>query len=72
MTPIKHPDRLLRLADVVARCGVCRSTIYRMIKSAQFPPPRKAGAASRWRESDVQAWVAGEWQPAQCDERAAA
>lgn len=56
------PDRLLKLSDVLPRMSVGRSTLYRMIDRGEFPPPRKFGAAARWRESEVQAVIAGEWR----------
>ena len=51
-------DRLLSLSDV---CGiVCRSraSIYRDIQAGTFPKQVKAGKSSRWRTSDVRAFLA--------------
>ena len=51
-------DRLLRCCQVEEITGMSRSSIYRLMKSGEFPPRVKVGpAAVRWRESDITAWV---------------
>lgn len=50
------PGRFLRIADVVASTGFSRATLYRWIEAGTFPAPVKIGAASRWIESEVEAW----------------
>lgn len=58
-TPSNPADRLLRLPDVEALCGLRRSAIYAAMKSGRFPPCVKLGArAAAWPESEVQAWIA--------------
>lgn len=52
-------DKLLNI-DELARIlgGASRASIYRHIKSiAGFPQPVKIGASTRFRESDVQAFI---------------
>jgi len=45
--------------EVVAICGISRSTIYEMIRRDEFPAPVKLGArAVGWRRSDIEAWYA--------------
>ena len=52
-------DRLLRLEEVGARCGISRSTIYRLMREGDFPEPIKVGErAVRWLESEMDRWVA--------------
>ncbi len=51
-------ERILRLADVKARTGISRSTIYSHIKAGHFPKhialgPRCVG----WLESDIDSWI---------------
>ena len=54
-----QPDRLLRLRDVEALCGLRRSAIYAAMKSGRFPTCIKLGTrVSAWPESEVQAWIA--------------
>ena len=49
---------LLRLCDVQARCGLARSTIYRLMRDELFPKPIKVGfRAVRWREREITEWV---------------
>ncbi len=51
-------DRLLRLSEVLARCGLSRSSLDRMMRDGSFPEPLKVGVrAVRWRESEIEAWL---------------
>ena len=51
-------DRLLRLSEVLARCGLSRSSLYRMMRDGSFPEPLKVGVrAVRWRESEIEVWL---------------
>lgn len=53
-------DTHLRMPQVVAKVGLARSTIYKMIRSGDFPPPRKlTRRASGWRERDVESFLEG-------------
>ncbi|CAG9247104.1 hypothetical protein BCEP4_1080040 [Burkholderia cepacia] len=50
--------QLLRLADVKARTGLSRTTIYRFIADGTFPRSFPIGArAVAWLESDVIQWI---------------
>ena len=49
---------IYRLPEVVAICGLSRSTIYEMIGRGEFPAPVRLGArAVGWRRSDIEAWL---------------
>ena len=49
----------LRIASVMRRIGLGRSTIYRLIAEQSFPAPVKlAGRAVGWRRSDLERWSA--------------
>lgn len=53
-------DRILRFREVIHRCGVSRATIYRRMADGDFPRPLRLGpTAVGWRESDIEAWIAG-------------
>ena len=55
------PDSLLQLPDLTRRFRLSKSTIYELIQRGEFPAPLKIGArASRWRESEVSAWMAAQ------------
>lgn len=58
MPPSAQDDRLLRLPEVLERTGVQKTKLYDLIKAGRFPEPRKIGRGSRWRLSDVAAFVA--------------
>lgn len=51
------PEKLLPLDEVERRTGFKSSFIYKQIRNKAFPPPVKIGNASRWPESQVDAWV---------------
>ena len=43
-----HPERLLRLSDVVELTALSRATVYRQVAAGSFPAPVKIAGASRW------------------------
>jgi len=47
----------LRLQDVEARVALKKTEIYRRIKRSEFPQPVKLGHASRWLDTDIDAWM---------------
>ena len=52
-------DRLLKQTEVLAAVGLSRMAVWKMRKAGSFPEPVDLGVgALRWRESDVQAWIA--------------
>ena len=52
-------DRLLKQNEVLIAVGLSRMAVYKLRKQGQFPAPVVLGVgALRWRESDVQAWIA--------------
>lgn len=51
-------DRLLRLVDVRAMVGLSTGRIYELMDKKKFPSQIRIGAASRWSENEVQAWIA--------------
>ena len=55
-------DNLLNIDELAeALGGLGRASIYRHIKNLSgFPQPVKVGAATRFRESDVQAYIRGD------------
>jgi prophage regulatory protein len=49
--------RLLRLPEVCKLAGLCRSSVYRLAASGQFPSPVRVSERSvRWRMADILAW----------------
>ena len=55
-------DKLLNIDDLAETLGgIGRASIYRHIKNLPgFPQPVKVGAATRFRDSDVQAFIRGD------------
>ena len=53
------PQRILRLAQVRALTGLCRSSIYQLQALSRFPQRIKIGVrAVGWVEGEVQQWLA--------------
>ena len=51
--------RALKLEEVVARVGLSRATLYRMIALGAFPRPvRLSTRATGWRTDEVDEWLA--------------
>ena len=50
-------ERLLSVADVAERIGVHRNTVYNWVKDGVFPQPVALGALTRWKLSEVLAWI---------------
>lgn len=55
------PEKLITFEELShALGGITRSTIYRHIKALPgFPQPVKVGSATRFRNSDLQAFIEG-------------
>lgn len=54
----ENQDRFLRLATVISRTGLSRSTVYRKMELGTFPRQVKiAERCAAWRESAVNAWM---------------
>jgi len=59
-TPTNDRDTLEPLPNVLARVSLAKPTIYKLIAKGEFPRPIKIGRASRWRASDIDAWIAAQ------------
>jgi prophage regulatory protein len=62
MTPLARPAsaaiQILRLPQVRARTGLCRTMIYQLEAEYQFPRRVKIGVrAVGWIEGEVQEWL---------------
>jgi predicted DNA-binding transcriptional regulator AlpA len=59
----KSSNETLRVNDICARLHCSRATVYRLIKTGNFPRPIKFGAAqqcsARWLIEDVDQWING-------------
>lgn len=54
----EKPERLLRLAEVIARVGFGKTAIYDRIRAGTFPKPVPLGGVVAWVESEIDAWIA--------------
>lgn len=58
----QHPI-LLRPADLAARLGLCRRSIYYLAThpdpARRLPAPVKVGRATCWRADEIELWLAG-------------
>lgn len=52
--------RLIRRAEVIARVGLSKQTIYNRISAGEFPRSISIGGGRvAWLESDIDNWIAG-------------
>lgn len=50
--------RVLRLADVIEKTGLARSTIYKYVDAGTFPRPISLGGKSvGWIDSEIHDWL---------------
>lgn len=50
--------KVIRLPAVMDMVGMCKASIYNMVKRGDFPAPLKLGPkASGWLISEVQGWI---------------
>ena len=58
MTPTLEDFAILRLADVKRLTGLCKSSIYQMMKNGNFPRRIALGCrAVGWMACDIHAWL---------------
>ena len=51
--------RILRRAEVEARCGFKRAHLYKLISQGEFPAPLRIGVrAVGWDSIDIERWIA--------------
>ena len=53
--------KIIRMNDVVVMVNLSRSTIWRRVKTGDFPAPLRLGGpgsrAKGWRVDDIEKWV---------------
>ncbi len=55
---MEEQTKLIRLNEVIGRCGLKKSSIYKMIKEEKFPKPVKIGPrASAWNNMEITTWI---------------
>lgn len=57
-------DRLLPMPELERKVGFKKSAIYEMINRGDFPPGKLLHGKRLWRETEIDAWIAAEWQKA--------
>ena len=50
-------DPLIDMTFITKFSGMTDKWFYRLISEGQFPKPIKLGRSSRWRKSEVEAWL---------------
>ncbi|WP_261653545.1 helix-turn-helix transcriptional regulator [Erwinia mallotivora] len=50
-------DRFVNMAFITNLTGLTDKWFYKLIKDGAFPAPTKFGRSSRWRQSEVEAWL---------------
>ena len=56
-------DRILRTPEVVELTGLSKTTLWRWVRSGDFPMPVKLGSLGTrsigWREGEIERWIEG-------------
>lgn len=58
------PEKLLTITAVEEMVGLKKTKIYELIKAGEFPHNKNVRGRSLWLLSDIQDWIAKEWQAA--------
>jgi prophage regulatory protein len=52
-------DRLMKVGEVAAKVALHEATVFELVSRGKFPAPiRLSRRASRWSETEVDAWIA--------------
>jgi excisionase family DNA binding protein len=57
------PDRLLTLPEVATTYDCSKRHVLRMVDRGLMPAPVHLGSLLRWKQSDLDAWVAAGCKP---------
>ncbi|ENO8633121.1 TPA: helix-turn-helix transcriptional regulator [Yersinia enterocolitica] len=52
-------SKLIKIQEVLRRCAISRSTIYRLIANKKFPNQVSVtgNRSVAWRDEDIQRWI---------------
>jgi prophage regulatory protein len=54
----RHPDRYLRITDVISKSTLSSSEIYRRMQRREFPLQKRLGPKRvAWLESEIDEWI---------------
>jgi len=51
-------EQLIDIVEVTERLHLSQRSVWRLRDAGKMPAPLKIGAAVRWRESEISAWIA--------------
>lgn len=55
---MQKQDELLTVGEVAKRLRIGQRTVYRWADRGRIPRPLKLGALVRWRQSEIEEWIA--------------
>lgn len=54
----EHPNRLMKLEEVINTVGLSRASIYNFMQEGEFPQSVSLGPkTARWKYQDIQNWI---------------
>ncbi len=56
-TQLNVDDPLIDMVFITTYTNMTDKFFFKLIKNGQFPKPVKLGRSSRWRKSEVEAWM---------------
>ena len=54
----EEQDRLVRIDEVAARLSVSKRLCWKLLAAGRLPAPVRLGSAVRWRQRDIDAFIA--------------
>lgn len=57
VTLLNADDPLIDMVFITTYTNMTDKFFFKLIKNGQFPKPVKLGRSSRWRKSEVEAWM---------------
>ena len=55
---MSRPNRLIRRPELLAKVGISRTHLYRLMASGEFPRPIPLGRqVVAWLDCEVEAWI---------------
>lgn len=56
-TILNADDPLIDMVFITTYTNMTDKFFFKLIKNGQFPKPVKLGRSSRWRKSEIEAWM---------------
>ena len=61
-SPLAAPTPIMKMAEICARLGRCRQTVYRWVSEGELPPPLRtpSGRVIGWNRDEVMLYLSNQ------------